>query len=239
MAVPKSRSLRAVLGRAVFALFVSALALGLGLAVRSLSVTPPGLAGMVRRHLAESGVTNPVTAVLLNFRGYDTLLEIGVLFLAVLAAWSLSTREELSAVAVAEPGPILIAFVRLLVPLMLLIAGYLLWSGAEGSGGAFQAGAILGAAWVLLLLSGSTFTALFQGWPLRAGLVVGLVVFLAVSVGVMSAGGHFLEYPRNWASPLILVVEAALTLSIGFILAALFIGGRPTGASPLPPESQR
>ena len=39
----------------------------------------------VAAHLAESGVTHPVTAVLLNYRGYDTLLEIAVLLLALLA----------------------------------------------------------------------------------------------------------------------------------------------------------
>ena len=38
----------------------------------------------VAAHLADSGVTHPVTAVLLNFRGYDTLLEIAVLLLALL-----------------------------------------------------------------------------------------------------------------------------------------------------------
>ena len=36
---------------------------------------------LVASNMAASGVENPVTAVLLNFRGYDTLLEIGVLLL--------------------------------------------------------------------------------------------------------------------------------------------------------------
>ena len=35
------------------------------------------LAGIVMVRLEESGVGNPVTAVLLNFRAYDTLLEVG------------------------------------------------------------------------------------------------------------------------------------------------------------------
>jgi hypothetical protein len=52
------------------------------------------------RHLAESGVSNPVTAVLLNFRSYDTLLEVAVLVVAMVAVWSMDrgsrdlTREE-------------------------------------------------------------------------------------------------------------------------------------------------
>lgn len=239
MDAPKHKSPRFALGRAFFALLVIALALGLGLAVRLLDATSTGLAEMAQMRLAESGVSNPVTAVLLNFRGYDTLLEMGVLLLAVLAAWSLTTPVALPSVAVPEPGPILIGLVRLLVPLMLLVAGYLLWSGTGGPGGAFQGGAILGAAWVLLLLSGSPLTARFWGWPLRAALVLGLAVFLAVSVGVMADGGRFLEYPRDWAGRLILLVEAALTLSIGFILAALFLGGSPTATPPSSPESER
>ncbi|MFN2337821.1 MAG: hypothetical protein ABR544_02485, partial [Gammaproteobacteria bacterium] len=38
---------------------------------------------LVQEHLGTSGVSHPVTAVLLNFRAHDTLLEIGVLLLAV------------------------------------------------------------------------------------------------------------------------------------------------------------
>ena len=41
-----------------------------------------------------SGVRNPVTAVLLNFRGYDTLLEMGVLLVALLGVWSLGTAAR-------------------------------------------------------------------------------------------------------------------------------------------------
>jgi hypothetical protein len=40
----------------------------------------------------------------------------------------------------------------------------------------------------------------------------------------MATNGHFLEYPREWAGFLILLIEAALTISIGLILAALFLG---------------
>jgi hypothetical protein len=40
----------------------------------------------------------------------------------------------------------------------------------------------------------------------------------------MAVEGRFLEFPRAWASGLILLVEAGLTLSIGCILAAFFAG---------------
>ena len=40
-------------------------------------------------NLVASGVSNPVTAVLLNFRAYDTLLELAVLLTAVLGIFAL------------------------------------------------------------------------------------------------------------------------------------------------------
>ena len=60
--------------------------LGLALVWAILELPPPRvhLPGQVLTQLEASGVTHPVTAVLLNFRGYDTLLEVVVLLLALL-----------------------------------------------------------------------------------------------------------------------------------------------------------
>ncbi|MDF1529204.1 MAG: DUF4040 domain-containing protein, partial [Sedimenticola sp.] len=63
--------------------------LGLGYALLSLPEIADGLTLNVKEKMAQSGVKNPVTAVLLNFRGYDTLLEMVVLLLALLSVWSL------------------------------------------------------------------------------------------------------------------------------------------------------
>ena len=210
--------------RLVLVLLTLSLALSLGVAVLSLPLTSVGLADRVQANVPLSGVTNPVTAVLLNFRAYDTLLEVGVLLLAVFGLRSFGRPHDGQRLSMAAPEPILLALIRLLVPVMVLVAGYLLWVGAHAPGGAFQGGAVLGAAAVLLLLSGLPFAIWVHGWPFRAGLMIGFALFLAVGVGAMFAGGRFLEYPREWASNLILLVEAALTLSIGCILAALFVG---------------
>ena len=56
----------------------------LGYAVWTLPSDGAGLGNDVAANLDRSGVSNPVTAVLLNFRGYDTLLEVMVLLLAPL-----------------------------------------------------------------------------------------------------------------------------------------------------------
>lgn len=81
-----------------------AVAAGLGWVIISLPPETIGLRAQVAANLQISGVSNPVTAVLLNFRGYDTLLEMVVLLLVLLGVWSLqdTTRHHK-----APPGPLL------------------------------------------------------------------------------------------------------------------------------------
>jgi len=137
--------------RLLLIVLLSALAVGLGYVLLSLPAQAPGLSEHVVANLEHSGVSNPVTAVLLNFRSYDTLLEMGVLLLALLGVWSLGGIPERRK---SSPGPVLDMMSRLLVPLMILVAGYLLWVGSHAPGGAFQAGSVLAAAGVLMLLAG-------------------------------------------------------------------------------------
>ncbi len=203
---------------------LSALAAGLGYAVLTLPSQAPGLSDSVAANLEASGVSNPVTAVLLNFRGYDTLLELGVLLLALFGVWSFGVVPERRE---SSPGPVLDRLSRLLIPWLILVAGYLLWVGTHAPGGAFQAGSVLAAAGVLWLLTGWRLDTRFSGWPLRIILVAGLGVFVVVAVVLILMGGRLLEYPPSFAAALILLIEAAATLSIGITLAALFLGSRP------------
>lgn len=205
-------------------LVLSAVAAGLAYAVLSLPSEAPGLSRNVAENLHLSGVSNPVTAVLLNFRGYDTLLEMAVLLLALLGVWSLKRLPEQYE---ASPGPVLDMLSRLLVPLLLLVAGYLLWVGSRAPGGAFQAGSVLAAAGVLLLLAGWRPATKFLGWPLRFALIIGLAVFVSVALIMLLPGGRLLQLPPAFAGALILLIESAATLSIGVTLAALFYGSRP------------
>jgi len=206
---------------------LASLAVVLGYAVLSLPGQADGLADTVAAQMDSSGVSHPVTAVLLNFRGYDTLLEMAVLLLALFGVWSLAPQAH-AGMSATSAGPVLTALFRLLTPVMILVAGYLLWVGAHAPGGAFQAGSVLAAAGVLMLLCGKRLGGRLAGWPLRVGLVLGTAMFVAVAAAVMLGGAHLLQYPIEWASGLILLIEAAATLSIGITLIALFLGVRPT-----------
>lgn len=173
--------------------------------------------------LAQSGVEHPVTAVLLNFRAWDTLLELAVLLLALLGARQLGPgRLQLS-----EPWPLLRAWGRSLAPLLVLAAGYVLWRGAAAPGGAFQAGALLASGIVLLRLAGALPALHWSHWPLRLLVLLGLLLFVGVGIASAWFGAGWLQYPVAWAKPLIVFIEVAATLSIAASLSLLVIGDEP------------
>lgn len=223
MVTRRPRGEPGLLLRAGFALLLAAVAAGLGLALLAEPVAP-GLGATVAAELGKSGAENPVTAVLLNFRGYDTLLEIAVLTVALVGVWALGPAPRIKETT---PSPVLLGMNRVLIPLAPVICAYLLWVGTSRPGGAFQAGAVLAAAGVLFILSGRQPRPALPDVPMRLAAVVGLAAFLAVALGLMGTGRSFLEYPESLAGALILFIELAATLSIAVVLAGLFIGGRP------------
>jgi multisubunit Na+/H+ antiporter MnhB subunit len=201
----------------VFAML--ALVVLLGKAILDIPAEGHGLALIAADALPNSGVINPVTAVLLNFRAFDTLLEISVLLLTLVAVWALGLRlpdtESLPA------SPLVNTLLRINLPLLTMIAGYLLWIGASEPGGAFQAGAVLTGIGVLMRLNG--LLKLSQSL-LRWMAIAGLLVFVLVALAMLGLTGGFLQYPISSAGTWILVIETAATVSIGVILTALFIG---------------
>jgi multisubunit Na+/H+ antiporter MnhB subunit len=183
----------------------------------------PGVPAQIDASLAQSGVEHPVTAVLLNFRAWDTLLELAVLLLALLGARQLGTLQP----QLSEPWPLLRAWGRTLAPLLVLAGGYVLWRGAASPGGAFQAGALLASGIVLLRLAGALPALYWSFWPLRLLVLIGLLLFVGVAAACAWFGDGWLHYPVGWAKPLIVFIEATATLSIAASLSLLVIGDDP------------
>ncbi|MEJ7929907.1 hydrogen gas-evolving membrane-bound hydrogenase subunit E [Ramlibacter sp. AN1015] len=185
------------------------------------------LAPRVQAQIGATGVSNPVTAVLLNFRGYDTLLETVVLLAALLAAWSLCSdgawpgRPGLPDHA--RPEGLMASFARVLPPAGLLVGIHLFWAGADAPGGAFQAGTILAAVWLLAAMAGLARPAAVESTRLRLVLVAGPALFLSVAVAAIPFGS-FLYFPGGVAKALVLLVESGLTVSIAATLGLLVMG---------------
>jgi multisubunit Na+/H+ antiporter MnhB subunit len=207
---------------------VSAAALGFALwlisALLNLPATPLDLRPLLAEAMPKSGVAHPVTAVLLNTRGYDTLLEIAVLLVALIGVLVAvpSTKPALSEPPAAARDAMVPALARLIAPLAVFFAIYVLWAGAHRPGGAFQAAAILAAGLVLLHLGGLTAAWSSPALRLRVGLIAGFLIFLAIAA-LPLFGGMLLQYPPAFAGTLILVIESGLTISLALVLAGLFL----------------
>ncbi len=111
------------------------------------------------------GAANIVTAIIVTYRGLDTLGEVTVLFLTasiiglVLAR---SKKQKLLASSASSVSPqqkspssgeLLATGSHLLVPLILLLGAYVFINGHLTPGGGFQGGAIIASASLLLLLT--------------------------------------------------------------------------------------
>lgn len=206
---------------------VTAACVGMGvwllMAIWTLPREHAGLRQAVTERMPESGVNHPVTAVLLNFRGYDTLLEVGVLLLALISTWSLQPAK---AEAASPAGHVQSAYLRAVIPMLVLYAGYVLWIGGKSPGGAFQAGAILAAVAILLRLSHLPADEAVDRVMTRVLLTAGFACFLLVAFGLLATGRGLLTYPPDQAGALILGIETAGTVSIALALFGMFLGGR-------------
>lgn len=180
----------------------------------------PGLESAVAAALPASGVENPVTGVLLDYRGYDTFLEVAIVALAVMAGAALAPR---SAPLAPLSGPVARGAAAVLAPVIVLVAGYLLWAGSGQPGGAFQAGATLAGGLILLDATGDRHPFWRRGLARRAGAVAGPLAFLGAGLATMALGRGFLDYPDPAvAYAMILTIEGVATVSIAVSLAALF-----------------
>jgi multisubunit Na+/H+ antiporter MnhB subunit len=217
-------------GRSLVLFLILALSTALAFVALNTPLEQDRLAAVAIPNLELSGVANPVTAVLLNFRGYDTLLEVAVLFLTIVGIWSMARHARVW-VKPSDDDPVLLIFARLFLPLAVIIAAYLFWLGADLPGGAFQGGAILGGMGVLWVAAAIWLPTKWrpeqlQSW-LRLLLSVGLLAFTAVALFTLLLGDSLLQYPLEWAKTLIIIIESAAVLSIGATLTLLFIGGFP------------
>lgn len=189
-----------------------------------------GLAGEVAEALPRTGVEHGLTGVLLNLRSYDTLLEVVVLLVAVLAALAVAHPPD------AAPGPaagpavpglprLQTAATGVLVPALVLLTAWLLFAGSSRPGGAFQAGAVLAALILLLHLAERPVIPLGSGRA-RAVAVAGVLAFVLVAALGPLLGAAWLQLDPAWAGPVIIALESVLALAIGASLALVALSLR-------------
>lgn len=193
-----------------------------------------GLATDVAQALPQTGVEHGVTGVLLNLRSYDTLLEIVVLLVAVLVALTVGRTDAGAATSASQrtspphvPGvpPLQTAATGVLVPVLVLLAAWLLFAGTSRPGGAFQSGAVLAALMLLLHLARRPLLPLGSGRA-RVVAVAGVLAFVLVAALGPVLGDAWLQLDPAWAEPVIVVLESVLAVAIGASLAMIALSLR-------------
>jgi multisubunit Na+/H+ antiporter MnhB subunit len=236
-----------VASRAVAALAAAGVATVGLLAAWRLDPSVGNLPQLVEAQLERSEVGHPVTAVLLNFRAYDTWLEVVVLLTALVAVQAViagGARPDARSATRSGggTGALLPGVVRLLLPVMVLTGGYFLWRGTSAPGGAFQAGAVIGSAGVLAILTGWWTVDFARSRVLRLAASAGAVAFLLAAADSAVRNRSFLQLPPGAAGLVILMLEVAVTISIALTLAGLFAGssspGELTGPTLREPEGE-
>ncbi len=104
------------------------------------------------------GAANVVTAIVVSYRGFDTLGEVAVLFAATAGVGALLTRKRLGlGAAESEPKPaateILVTATGLLTGLLVMFGVYIFLHGHLTPGGGFQGGVVIATALLLGLLA--------------------------------------------------------------------------------------
>ncbi|MEJ1991354.1 MAG: Na(+)/H(+) antiporter subunit B [Maritimibacter sp.] len=106
---------------------------------------------------SETGAQNVVAAIIVTYRGLDTLGEVTVLFLtAAIVALVLGQSKApkgASGSGFLPSGELLSTGTKMLVPLIMLFGAYVFVNGHLTPGGGFQGGAIIASGMLLLLLA--------------------------------------------------------------------------------------
>lgn len=150
-------------------------------------------------------ITDAVTAVNFDIRGFDTLGEEFILFTSVMGVALLMRRhkersggdheDKAGNRRVPPPSDAVRITAVLLVPATVLFGIYMVTHGQLTPGGGFQGGVILATAPLLLYLAG-TFGQFRKVTPLRmvaVGEAIGAAAYILIGGGCIAMGGAFLQ----------------------------------------------
>lgn len=105
----------------------------------------------------ETGAQNIVSAIIVTYRGLDTLGEVTVLFLTAAIVGLVLSQSKApaggSGSGFLPSGELLQTGTRMLLPIIMLFGAYVFVNGHLTPGGGFQGGAILASGMLLLLLA--------------------------------------------------------------------------------------
>ncbi len=142
----------------------------------------------------DTGASNIVTSVVLNYRGFDTLGEITILLVAAIGLGAvLSTRKKKRRRGKTEPSSLVLSTgCKFLFPMIILFGSYMFIHGHLTPGGGFQGGAIIASGFVLIYL-GCRGKRINRIWSKSIDSSGALIFLLMGLIGLMVGGHYFLS----------------------------------------------
>jgi multicomponent Na+:H+ antiporter subunit B len=179
---------------------------------------------------------NVVTVMIGDYRSFDTLGEVMVVFAAGLACTLLllpaAGDGRVPRVLHRKENLIAEVVTRLMLPAVQIFALYVVFHGHYSPGGGFQGGALLAASIILarIVLGRDGSQAVFPTRLARPLGGVGVLVYAAIGIIPLGAGGAFLQYdllPLGMAPDMlhywgILGIEIGVALTVMGILVSIF-----------------
>ncbi len=138
----------------------------------------------------DTGATNIVTAVVVDYRGFDTLGEVTVLFLASTGVGALMYVEEKKRRRVKRANAVVETGAKLLFGFIILFGAYIFVHGHLTPGGGFPGGAVIASSFLLLYLAYPKFHA--EHKKLNVSESLAGLTFVIVGLLGLVIGGYFL-----------------------------------------------
>jgi multicomponent Na+:H+ antiporter subunit B len=182
----------------------------------------------VDRGREETGASNIVTSVVVNYRSIDTLGEVAVLFVAAIGLSAvLATRRKRERKGTEPSSLVLYTGCRFLFPLILLFGAYIFIHGHLTPGGGFQGGAIVASAFLLVYL-GCRGRRINRTGSKTVESVGGLIFIVVGLIGLAVGGRYFLSnyLPRGelntlFSAGIIPIIYIAIGCKVGSELAGI------------------
>jgi multicomponent Na+:H+ antiporter subunit B len=177
--------------------------------------------------IKETGAANIVTSVVVNYRGFDTLGEVTVLFIAAIGLGAVLTASGREKMRKTEPASLVFyTGCRLLFPLILIFGTYIFIHGHLTPGGGFQGGAIIASGFLLIYLGCRERRISRIASNLAESL--GGLVFVVIGLFGLVLGGYFLSnfLPKGivnslFSAGIIPIIYIAIGFKVGSELAGI------------------
>jgi len=185
----------------------------------------------IKNGIEQTGATNIVTSVVVNYRGFDTLGEVTVLFIAAIGLGAVlrAGRKKKSERKIEPASLILYTGCRFLFPLILLFGAYIFIHGHLTPGGGFQGGAVIASAFLLIYLGCRERRINETGTKLTDSLA-GLIFVVMGLIGLAVSNYFLINFlPKGtpnllFSAGIIPIIYIAIGFKVGSELAGIIDG---------------